>query len=124
MGSWEITSSMWLNYILFGIVGAWRHPGWEGGGGVLSHPGFLYNLGKNVVDKSVLWNVLLLIIFASLWYSYQNLPFVWLAWCFAINNRHLRFQVRLIISFGNSYIDLLLIQSLFTCGEWTFSYSL
>ena len=33
MGSWEITSSMWLNYILFGIVGAWRHPGWEGEGG-------------------------------------------------------------------------------------------
>lgn len=81
----------------------------RGGGGVLSHPDFLYNLGKNVVDKSVLWNVLLLIIFASLWYSYQNLPFVWLAWCFAINNRYLRFQVRLIISFGNSYIDLLLI---------------
>ena len=32
MGSWEITSSMWLNYILFGIVGALRHPGWEEGG--------------------------------------------------------------------------------------------
>ena len=37
MGSWEITSSMWLNYILFGIVGAWRHPGWDGEGGGFFH---------------------------------------------------------------------------------------